>query len=70
MRLRAVPVEGGRVSVLAATLPAMEGVITRVDDDHKRFEVRAENGLTREFALRLATGRFENTDGNWIKFQY
>ncbi len=68
MRLRAVPVEGGRVSVSLATRPAIEGVITRVAADRKRFEVRDERGATREFALRRATGRFENPDGSWIRF--
>jgi hypothetical protein len=68
-RLRAVPVEGGKVRVLALR-PPVEGVITRVEDDHRRFEVRDENGAVREFALRLATGRFEHPDGSWIKFLY
>ena len=51
-----------------ATRPAVEGVITRVEDDRRRFEVRDGNGVIREFTLRRATGRFENPDGSWIRF--
>jgi hypothetical protein len=69
MRLRSVPVEGGKVRVLALRAP-VEGVITRVDEDRKRFEVLDEGGAVREFALRLATGRFEHPDGSWIRFLY
>ncbi len=69
MRLRAMPVEGGKVRVLALS-PPVEGVITRVDEDNRRFEVLDENGDVRVFKLRLATGRFENRDGSWIRFHY
>ncbi len=69
MRLRAVPIEGGRVTVLAPRRRT-DGVITRVEADQKRFEVRDEDGGVREFALRLATGRFEHPDGSWIRFLY
>ncbi len=69
MRLRAVPVEGGRVRVYA-TKPPVDGVITRVDEDSKCFDVRLQGGAVREFKLRRATGKFEHPDGSWIRFLY
>jgi hypothetical protein len=69
MRLRAVPIEGGQVRVIALR-PPLAGVITHVDEDNKRFEVLDESGVVRDFALRLATGRFEHPDGSWIRFLY
>jgi hypothetical protein len=67
MRLRSVPVEGGKVRVLALR-PPVEGVITRVEEDKKRIEVLDERGAVRVFKLRLATGLFESSDGSWIRF--
>lgn len=53
-----------------STRPAIDGVITAVDEGCERFDVRDENDRIREFRLRPATGRFENVDGSWIRFQY
>ena len=57
MRLRAIPRVGGQV-IVSFLATRVAGVVTQVDPDLRRLEVRTDDGDTLRFALNPASGRF------------